>query len=423
VNVRINPGPVSGSISAPPSKSMMQRVLAIAFLRNASIVVRNPGYSADDRAVMGILEDAGFLLTEDTDALSIQAPEGRKELSSVSFGESGLAARMMGPVLALQGSEVQLTGAAGLRARPMHFLEEVLPQLGASVTTTNGSLPATIRGPIRPADIRIIASLSSQVLTGLLLAYAGAGAKDVTITVDKLSSKPYIDLTLAVMELMGLPLPKNNNYESFYFSGAPARPTPAEVSIEGDWSGAAFALVAGAIAGRATVTKLDAFSTQGDKAILTALMECGVQLSIEAAQVTVAATRLNAFQFDATDTPDLFPPLAALACYATGTSVIEGVGRLRHKESDRAATIVSELGRMGADISIQDDLMIVRGGKRLQGFAVSSHNDHRIAMMCAVVALGAEGTTSISGAEAVAKSYPSFFEDMRSLGAGIEVAE
>jgi 3-phosphoshikimate 1-carboxyvinyltransferase len=182
-------------------------------------------------------------------------------------------------------------------------------------------------------------------------------------------------------------------------------------------------LIAGAIAGKVTVTGLDAFTTQGDKSVLQALMEAGAHLSIESSKITVAPARLSAFHFNATDTPDLFPPLAALACYASGTSVIEGICRLQHKESNRAVTITEELAKLGADISLQDDYMIIRGHAPLYAANISSRNDHRIAMMCAIAALGAKGPITIADAGAVNKSYPAFFKDLRGLGARIEVSE
>jgi 3-phosphoshikimate 1-carboxyvinyltransferase len=422
----IHPGALSGEVVAPPSKSMMQRACAAAWIRGGQTRITNPGNSNDDEVVIALMRAAGCIInTDDSGRLVIDAvkPEAHT-LPAAHFGESGLAARMCTPILALAGHKVQLLGNESLSQRPMQFFAEVLPTLDVTAVMENGRLPASISGQLKPKNIEVDGSLSSQFITGLLLAYAGAGAKDVSITVNNAVSKPYLDLTLDVMQQAGLKTPRLKGEATYYFDASEPKPVHAtlDLSIAGDWSGAAFMLVAGAIAGRVTVTGLDAFSTQGDKAILTALMDAGVRLSIEASQVTAAPAQLQAFQAGATNTPDLFPPLAALACYAQGTSVIEGVGRLRGKESDRAACIISELGKMGADITLQDDLMIVRGGKPLHGAEVSSHNDHRIAMMCAIAALGAEGSTTIADAAAVNKSYPDFFEHLHSLGVRIEPA-
>ncbi len=417
-----------GQVKAPPSKSMSQRVLAAVLMRSlvrqpASIKICNAGASADELVVMQVLRDAGFALRHTAaDVLEIAEPVMVHPVTHVNFGESGLAARMLSPILALQDAMVRLDAHPGLCRRPMRFLKAYLPRLGVRVGSNRGRLPASIQGPLTPQDIPLDAQDTSQFLSGLLLAFAGAS--DVTISVSGLVSRPYIDLTLQVMELMALPLPETNGYEAFCFPPKPVwgKP-PLTITIEGDWSGAAFLLAAGAIGDSVCVTGVDAFTTQGDKRVLTALMDAGAALSVESTQVCASQSPLKAFHFNATDFPDLFPPLAALACYADGTSVIEGTSRLGSKESNRAETIVSELGKMGADISLQDNLMIIHGNAALRGTEVSSHNDHRIAMMCAIAALRAEGPTTIRGAAAVGKSYPSFWEDLQSLGARIESAE
>jgi len=263
------------------------------------------------------------------------------------------------------------------------------------------------------------------------MAYAAAGAKDVTITVDNLKSKPYIDLTLQVMKQFGWEV-ENKNYEAFHFSGTPnTNTTSITYTVEGDWSGAAFLLVTGAIAGDITVKGLDVQSTQADRAVLQALSACGAKLSIQSEQIEIGpalggvegvsgAGGLKAFQFNATECPDLFPPLVALAAYCKGTTVIEGVTRLTHKESNRALTLQEEFGKMGIDIELQNDLMLIKGGNGLKGAAVHSHHDHRIAMACAVAGLKADGETVISEAQAVNKSYPDFYEHIQALGAQVK---
>jgi 3-phosphoshikimate 1-carboxyvinyltransferase len=192
-------------------------------------------------------------------------------------------------------------------------------------------------------------------------------------------------------------------------------------TVEGDWSGAAFLLVAGAISGNITVKGLDVFSTQADKAVLQALISSGAGISIEPEKIELRPMPLKAFHFNATDCPDLFPPLVALAACCEGTTVIEGVSRLAHKESDRALTLQEEFGKMGIVIKLQDDLMIIEGGKGLKGASVHSRHDHRIAMACAVAALKAEGDTTIDCAEAINKSYPDFYSHLQHLGASVQL--
>ncbi len=209
--------------------------------------------------------------------------------------------------------------------------------------------------------------------------------------------------------------------KSFHFKEAAGDAWPdREYTVEGDWSGAAFLLVAGAIAGDIEVTGLDVFSTQADKALLHALHSAEAKLSLEEHKIRIGRTRLKAFHFDANECPDLFPPLAALASFCEGKSVIEGVNRLTHKESNRALTLQEEFGKMGVRITLQDDQMIIEGGSEVKAARVHSHHDHRIAMACAVAGLRADGPVIIEDAEAINKSYPDFYDHLKLLSARIE---
>ncbi len=165
-----------------------------------------------------------------------------------------------------------------------------------------------------------------------------------------------------------------------------------------------------------TVNGLDINSTQADKAVLKALIDCGCILSVRDKQIEIGPASLKAFHFNATDCPDLFPPLVTLACYCNGTTVIEGVSRLLHKESNRAKTLQEEFGKMGVEIQLQDDLMLIKGGLGVKGAKVLSHHDHRIAMACSIAALRAEGPTIIEDAEAINKSYPGFYDQLQDVG-------
>jgi 3-phosphoshikimate 1-carboxyvinyltransferase len=228
------------------------------------------------------------------------------------------------------------------------------------------------------------------------------------------------------MEQFQLKVPQNNNHQSFYFEIEPInyQSTFIDYTVESDWSGGAFLLVAGAIFGNITVRGLDIASTQADKAVIKALIDCGADMRIENNEIIFGnASALKAFTFDATDCPDLFPPLAALAAYCKGTTVIEGVLRLAHKESNRGLTIQQELGKMGLQIDLKDNEMHIHGGKGLKGAQVHSRHDHRIAMMCAIAGLKAEGETIIDEAQAVSKSYPNFYEHIQSLGAKVSTSQ
>jgi 3-phosphoshikimate 1-carboxyvinyltransferase len=256
------------------------------------------------------------------------------------------------------------------------------------------------------------------------MVYAATDAKDVSIKVINLTSKPYIDLTLDVMRRFGLKLPENRNYEDFYFPKETHHSSliTHEYTVEGDWSGGAFLLVAGAVAGPITIRGLDMMSTQADKEIMTALKDARAGFAIEAKGIKVRPAEMHSFEFDATDCPDLFPPLVALAAYCKGATKIKGVNRLTHKESNRAVSLQNEFGKMGVKIDVSDNLMIIDGSEKVNGAKVHSHHDHRIAMACAVAALKANGETEIEEADAVNKSYPDFYDDLKKVGANVSLS-
>ena len=408
MRVTVSPSVITGSLQAPASKSSMQRACAAALVSKGVSVIRNPGTSNDDLAALEVIRDLGAGIINLPDgSIRIQSHGVNPNRDFVNCGESGLGIRMFAPLVAMSHKEMTIEGEGSLLRRPMDFFDTIFPLLKVSVQSNRGKLPLQIRGPLQPASITVDGSLSSQFLTGLLLAFAASDARDVTIQVTDLKSRPYIDLTLQVMRHFGLPVPENNQYRSFHFSGETKPPNEGvtEYTVEGDWSGGAFLLVADAIAGRVQVIGLDPASAQADKAILRALPARG--------------EAILPFSFDATDCPDLFPPLVALAAYAGGSSFITGVGRLAHKESDRSLTLQEEFGKLGIVILLHGDVMEVQGTGNIQSATVDAHGDHRIAMACAVAALRASGPVMIEGAEAINKSYPGFFEDLKRVGASI----
>jgi 3-phosphoshikimate 1-carboxyvinyltransferase len=402
----------------------MQRACAAALLIKGETRIINPGISNDDLAAIDVIHKLGAIIRYDSTGDLIIQSNGVCPISNeMNCGESGLGIRMFTPLAALSNQSIKINGTGSLLTRPMGFFDEIFPQLGIAIESNAGKLPLIIKGPLTPADIEIDGSLSSQFLTGLLMAYAAAGADGVTIKVNNLKSRPYIDLTLQVMKHFGWEV-NNDTYQAFYFSKQVKESTKIShiYQVEGDWSGAAFLLVAGAIAGNITVTGLDVFSTQADKAILQALMSAGAALSVEEKQIAIGPLPLKAFHFNATDCPDLFPPLVALAAYCEGTTVIEGVSRLAHKESNRGLTLQEEFAKLGIEIQLQGDLMLIKGSSepKIKSTTVQSRHDHRIAMACAVAALRADGPVAIENAEAINKSYPIFFEHLQLLGATIK---
>ena len=403
---------IKGKIKAPSSKSMTQRAIAAALLADGQSIIHNPSYCDDSLAAMSIAVGLGARVEPQVNEMKINGSGLLKE-PKLNCGESGLAIRMFSPIAALYPAEITMVGANSLKKRPMFMIEEALNQLGVKCTSSDGFLPLTIQGPIMGGRIEIDGSISSQLLTGLLMALPLA-AKDSVIKVRNLKSKPYIDMTIQILQSFGITV-HNTDYALFQIPGN-QKYIPQNYTVEGDWSSGAFMLVAGAIKGEITVHGLRTNSMQSDMSIINAIAEAGAKIKISDNQVEVSQSELKAFDFDATESPDLFPPLVALASYCDGVSTLKGVSRLIYKESDRAATLKEEFGKMKIRIDIKDDYMSVTGGQP-QGARVESHDDHRIAMAVAVASLGASGRVYIRDSQCVAKSYPGFFDDLRLLGA------
>jgi len=409
--IQIAPGPVSGRLRAPASKSHAQRVLIAAALAEGTSRILNPGHSDDVRACLRVIQALGAQVEDRGDELLIRGG-GTPAHDVLDCGESGFCLRSTSAVAALFDRRLTLEGHGSLATRPVDMVVDALRQFGVSVETRGGCPPVLIQGPLKGGRAVVDGSSSSQFLSGLLLALPRAQG-DSEIEVKNLRSGPYVQMTLDVLKAFGLQAEASADLSRFRIPGRQAY-RAATVDVEGDWSGAAFLLVAGAIAGDVQVEGLLPDSSQADRAILAALEAAGAKPVWAEGIVRVRHTELRAFEFDATDCPDLFPPLAALACHCVGTTRILGAERLKHKESDRATVLVKELGGLGIDIRVEGDTMSITGGP-LRGNTVDSHNDHRIAMAGAVVALRSRQGALIEGEGCVAKSYPEFFEHLQQL--------
>ena len=410
----VDPSALEGTVNAPTSKSMTQRAIAAALLADGESIILNPSYCDDSLAAMSMAVGLGARVEPQVSEMKIIGSATLKE-SKLNCGESGLAIRMFSPIAALYQAQITLVGANSLKKRPMFMIEEALNQLGVKCTSTGGFLPLTIKGPLAGGHCEIDGSVSSQLLTGLLMALPLA-TKNSEIKVRNLKSKPYIDMTLQILKYFGITV-ENEKYELFHIPGN-QKYIPSHYSVEGDWSAGAFLLVAAAINGRMIVNGLSRDSLQSDMSVLKALEKAGARLVFSENKLEISKTALHAFDFDATESPDLFPPLVALAAYCEGNSSVKGVSRLIFKESDRAKTLQEEFAKLKVKIDIHDDTMFVTGS-RPQAARVESHDDHRIAMALAVAALGATGRVYIRDSQCVAKSYPGFFNDLRQLGASV----
>jgi len=408
----IEPGIFSGSITPPSSKSMTQRAYAAALLHTGKTIIHNHGNSADEETALKIIQQLGAkVVTQTEDTIEIISNGVNPISPSIYCGESGLAARLFTPIAAISGQTLTIEGSGSLLHRPMEGFREVLPALGINISGVTDYLPIMLQGPLQARSIKIDASGGSQFLSGLLTALCGCATEPLTIEVKNLKSRPYIDLTLSVLAHFGKPVTRRN-YREFYIN--PEKSTFKEtidIDIEADWSSAANFLVAGAIAGDITISNLKTDSCQADKAILEALKKAGANIVMEGDHISVKSANMQAFEFDATHCPDLFPILSILAACCSGESAIKGIHRLFHKESNRVESVTEMLQDFAVPWSAEDDTLFVTGVPQLQGTVVDSYHDHRIVMAAAIGALKAGSRVDITHAESVNKSYPGFFRD------------
>lgn len=405
-------GSVQGTLTPPCSKSYAQRALAASLLAEGVTTLRNIEFCSDTRSALACIRTLGAQV-EEIDASTLRITGGLRPLEPrLQVGESGLASRLFTPIASLWDYPIRIEGSGTLLQRPIQMMIAPLRHLGVEVSDTAGRLPFEVCGPIRGGEIEVDGSVSSQFITGLLLALPLA-EEDTTLHVDRAVSTPYLDMTIDTAARFGVEI-FHKEYREFFIPGG-QRYTATDLSIEGDWSAAAMLLVAGAVAGEVRVENISALSKQADTAILDALTRAGAYVEVEPSAVTAARRELHGFEFDATHCPDLFPALAALAATAEGETILYGTSRLIHKESNRAEAICAEYGKLGIEVDLsEENTMRIRGGT-IHATRVKSHDDHRMAMSLAVAGLLSDGEMVIKDAECVAKSYPDFFEDLERI--------
>lgn len=409
MNKLLKPSAFDAEIHIPPSKSYMQRAVAIASLADGRTTIRHYDKSNDSLAGLGVAESLGCRVESNNLEVTIE-PNINPAKDTVDVGEAGLGLRLYTPICSLQGKGMTITGHGTLLSRPVTEMTEPLRQLGVTATLSNNCAPVRVSGLLTGGgSVHIDASKSSQFLSGLLIALPKA-QHDTTLIIDALNSRPYVEMTLEIIRKFGVQI-FNDSFHTIRIPGS-QHYNCAEYTVEGDWSSAAAHLAAGAIAGKAVVKGLNINSLQADKAIIDVLRSCGAEVSAEEGSVVISKNKLTAFRFDATNAPDLFPVLAALAAHCDGVSEIIGTERLVHKESNRAQSIAEEFAKIGVSVDIDTkNRMKVRGGAIRGGVTVSARHDHRMAMALAVCALTADAPIELEDAESVAKSYPDFWND------------
>ena len=414
---------LSGQVCAPPSKSYTQRMVIASALSNGISKVSNPLLSEDTQATRRAVTALGAKVKAAEGCWTVEGAMPLKGAEEpIDCGESGATLRFMIPIAALASGSSILVFRGSLERRPVEPLLQSLKELGAKAHSQKfGDKDAVFveGGGIHGGKTAIPGDVSSQFISGLMLACPMA-KKDTEIALTSaLESADYIKMTQDVLAKHGV---KTDIQENHIHIPSNQTYKPSDDRVPGDFSSAAFLLAAAAITNSLVqINNLDYSSVQGDKAVLGILKQMGVDGKVceDRVEIEGSGSLLKAIDVDAKNIPDLVPACTVLACYAKGTSRIFGAHRLRFKESDRLKSLYSELRKMGAQIDMDDDGLTVKGPYRLHGAVINPHNDHRIAMACTVAALGADGQTTIQSAECVRKSYPQFFADLKSIGADV----
>ena len=407
----ISPAPLSGKISAVASKSDAHRLLILAALSEGETRLQMEQRSEDIDATIRCLRALGARIELQADGVCVRGIERVPEHARLDCGESGSTFRFLLPVAAALGVSAQFTGEGRLPERPIGELLQALRTHG--LRFSSDQLPFHIKGTLLGGAFELPGNISSQYLTGLLLALPLLEQDSRILLTTPLESAAYVDITLHALRRFGANvLVQKNEYR---IPGAQSYRSPGNLRVDGDWSNASFFLAAGALAAPVGVSGLSLASPQGDKAMLDALMAFGAGVEATEHAVRVSPARLRGCTIDVGDMPDLLPVLAVIGACASGETRLINAARLRLKESDRLASVSAMLRALGAKVEEQADALVILGG-RLTGGDVHSCHDHRIVMAAAIAAIRCEGDVCILGAEAVKKSYPAFFSDYNQLG-------
>ena len=394
MDLTIYPGKLSGTIAAIPSKSQAHRLLICAAFSDKPTILYCSDTNQDIEATASCLNQLGAKITRTADAYHVQPIKEIPSFAEIDCCESGSTLRFMLPIVCALGIDTVIHMSGRLPYRPLSPMWEELERMGCVLTRPTES---TIQpsGKLRSGEYTIAGNISSQFISGLLFALSlldGISCLTVTGTME---SKPYIEMTQKALAAFGV--------DTSGFRIHPHKPlrTPGELTVEGDWSNAAFFLAAAALGNEITVGNLDATSSQGDRVIVDILQ-------LEQEMPTICAA----------DIPDLVPIMAVYFAANQG-AVFTNIGRLRLKESDRVTSVIAMLNALGIRAEADDTTMRVYGGQ-FTGGIVNSCNDHRIAMAAAIAATVSSSPITILDAECVAKSYPAFWTEYRRLGGNYE---
>lgn len=398
-------------ISAISSKSEAHRYLICAALGDKECEIVCTETNADIDATARCLMALGAEITRTENGFSVKPIKETQKNKVLNCGESGSTLRFLLPLAASLGANCSFLMQGRLPARPLSPLYEILQNKGISLSP-QGSNPLTIKGKFTSGNYSVAANVSSQYISGLLFALAVAKGESTLRLEGNVESEPYIRITLDTLAAFGADIMYDNSAKIFTIKGKEHLTSPQKVTVSGDWSNAAFFLVAGAIGKTpVTVSGLDERSQQGDREIVNLISKMGAKISCDNTSITVFPSPLRGVEIDAANIPDLVPILAVAASVATGKTKIFNAGRLRLKESDRIESVCNVLSILGADVTATEDGILICGKKILRGGEVDSHNDHRIAMSAAIASLISENPIKITNFEAINKSYPTFADN------------
>ena len=404
-------------IVIPSSKSYIHRYLLSALLSDGESVIDNVTFSKDIEATLSCIERLGAKVSVSPDKKTIKVKGGIKSLNEVSLycNESASTLRFIIPVATLFADNIEYRGAESLFRRPLDPYFKLFNQNNMDYSFKEGEF-LKLSGKFFEREYGINGSVSSQFVTGLMFTLPNQSFDSVIIIEGNLESRPYVDITLEVLKNSGIEI-INNSYQSFEIKGGQKFESKSFFS-QGDYSQAAFFLVAGTFLGGIECTNMEPHSLQGDRVIVDILKEMGADIENTAKGFKVNKSNLKSIgTIDATDFPDIVPILSLACALAEGTTVIKGIERLRIKECDRVFATVDVLSKLGADICEKDNTIVIKGKKTLSGGRASSYNDHRIAMTMAVASLVCEGSVTIENPMSINKSYPEFYNHLELTGA------
>lgn len=419
-HIRINPSKLKGSIAVPASKSLCHRAVICASLSEGVSNIENLFFSQDVNATCQAMSNLGVeVVYKGESKIKIKGTSKLEAKgNSIDCFESGSTLRFLIPIAATLGEEVTFNGKGKLVERPLGDYYRIFEEQQIQYENISGKLPLTINGRLKAGEYRIKGDVSSQFISGLLFALPLLeGDSRITVTTE-LQSKAYVDLTIDVLKAFSIEV-KNVDYREFTIKGN-QKYIASDYKVEGDFSQAAFWLVANVLGSEVVCNGMNMNSLQGDKVIIETIKSMGGEIVVEGEKVKALPSKTKGTVIDASECPDLVPVLTVLGALSEGTTEIVNAERLRFKESDRLVAITSELNKIGADIEEKEDGLIIRGKETLIGGKVNSWNDHRIAMALAVASTRCKEPLIIEDADSVKKSYPNFWEHFKELGGSVD---